>query len=178
MLTPIFAMAAKSPVYCNPVNLNYQVQHPNAKGNPEIWVREGADPSIALFNDKYYLFSSKNDRYWQSENLVDWKPLKPSSIKKLPGLRNYAPTVVTIGDRLYFKDGNGGGPVYSTQTPENPDSWTPVSGKGWRKPDAQFFLDDNGKLWINFGCFNDGFLFLQEMDMKEFVPTGEPQRRL
>jgi len=164
------------PVYCNPLNLNYQVQHPNNKRNSEIWVREGADPSIAIFKDKYYLFSSMSDGYWQSENLVDWISLKPSSIEKLPGLRRYAPTVVTIGDTLFFKDGNGSNPVYSTQTPEDPDSWKQVSPEGWRRPDAQFFLDDDGKLWINYGCFNDGFLFLQAMDMNDFMPKGESHK--
>jgi len=176
MFAPVFASAAKSPVYCNPLNLNYQVQHPNANKNNEIWVREGADPSIALFKDKYYLFSSMNDRYWESENLVDWKSLKPSSIKILPGLRSYAPTVVVIGDTFYFKDGNGGGPVYATTTPENPDSWKQASSKGWRQPDAQFFLDDDGKLWIAYGCFHDGNLFIQEVDTKTFMPKGESHK--
>jgi len=176
ILIPLIGVVAEPPVYCNPLDLDYQVQNPNDKRNKDMWIREGADPSIALFKDKYYLFSSMNDRYWQSDNMVDWKTLKPSSVKTLPGLRRYAPTVVTIGDTLYFKDGNGDNPVYSTQTPEDPDSWKPVSGKKWRKPDAQFFLNDDGKLWINFGCFNDGWLYLQEMDMKDFVPTGKPHK--
>jgi hypothetical protein len=29
MLIPVFAMGAEPAVYCNPLNLNYQVQHPN-----------------------------------------------------------------------------------------------------------------------------------------------------
>ncbi len=164
---------ASQPIYCNPLNLNYQVQHPNETFNKEIWVREGADPSIATFKDKYYLFSSVSDGYWQSENLVDWKSLKPSVIEKLPGLRNYAPTVVVMRDTLYFKDGNGSGPVYASSTPEDADSWKQVSPEGWHKADCQFFLDDDGKLWIAYGCFHDGNLFIQEIDTKTFMPKGE-----
>jgi hypothetical protein len=169
--------ASSDPVYCNPLNLDYQVQRPNETKDPLIknalWVREGADPSIALFNNKYYLFSSKNDRYWVSDNLVHWRSLKPSSSTVLPGLRSYAPTVVVIGDTFYFKDGNGNGAVYGTQTPDNPDSWKQVSPQGWRKPDAQFFLDDDGTLWIAYGCAPDGKLYLQEVDIDTFMPKGE-----
>jgi len=71
------------PVYCNPLNLNYRVQHPNSGGKEARWVREGTDPTVGLFKGKYYLFSSVSEGYWGSENLVDWKSLKPSSILNL-----------------------------------------------------------------------------------------------
>ncbi len=153
--------------------MSYQIQNPNDKQNPSLWIREGADPTVAIFKNKYYLFSSVSEGYWASENLVDWKSIKPSSIRNLPILRHYAPTAVTIGDTLYLKDGNGQGAVYGTKTPENPDSWKQVSPEGWHKPDAQFFLDEDGKLWISYGCSNTGFLYIQEIDTKTFLPKGD-----
>ncbi len=173
LLAPIFAMAAEAPVHCNPLNLNYRVQPPNARGKEAKWVREGADPTMAIFNDKYYLFSSVQEGYWESENLVDWKSLKPANILTLPNLHNYAPTVVVIGDTFYFKDGNGPGPVFGTKTPDDPDSWTQASTTGWHKTDAQFFLDDDGKLWIVYGCGTSGLLEIQEVDTETLMPKGE-----
>jgi xylan 1,4-beta-xylosidase len=161
------------PVYCNPLNLNYQVQPPNNGGKEASWVREGADPTMGLFKGKYYLFSSVSEGYWESENLVDWKSLRPSSILNFPILHNYAPTVVVIGDMFYFKDGNGPGPVYGTRTPEDPDSWKQVSPEGWHKSDCQFFLDDDSRLWIAYGCSPTGYLYIQEIDTDTLMPKGE-----
>ena len=164
---------ASNQVYCNPINLNYQVQHPNDTGDKNLWVREGADPSFATFKGKYYLFSSVSEGYWESENLVDWKSLKPTSILNLPILHNYAPTVFVMGDSIYLKDGNGPGPVYGTKTPEYPDSWKQVSPEGWHKADCQFFLDDDESLWIVYGCSPTGYLYIQKIDTKTFMPKGE-----
>lgn len=172
---PAQAVDPQPPVYCNPLNLDYTVQHPNEKGNETLWIREGADPAVVLFNDKYYLFSSMSYTYWVSDNLVDWKSLRPANILNLPILRSYAPTAVVIGDTVYLKDGNGSGPVFATKTPENPDSWKQVS-ENWHKADAQFFLDDDGKLWIAYGCSNTGYLQIQEVDTETFMPKGEPTK--
>ena len=166
------AAAAEAPIYCNPLNLDYTVQNPNEKGNETLWIREGADPTVVLFGGKYYLFSSMSYSYWESENLADWKSLTPSSILKLPILRSYAPTAVVIGDTVYLKDGNGSGPVFSTKTPQNPDSWKQVS-ENWHKADAQFFYDDDGRLWIAFGCSHTGNLNIQEVDKQTLMPKGE-----
>jgi xylan 1,4-beta-xylosidase len=163
-----------NPVYCNPINLNYNVQRPNADHtNKSVWLREGADPSIAIFEDNYYLFSSVSDCYWRSSDLVNWNPLTPSDTSKLPILYSYAPTVVIIKDKMYLKDGNGAGSMYSTSTPDNPDSWLPIPGSAWHKPDTQFFLDDDGKLWDVYGCSPTGYLHIQEIDTTTFSVKGE-----
>ena len=162
------------PVYCNPINLNYNVQHPNAdRKNDSIWLREGADPSITIFKDHYYLFSSVSDCYWRSNDLVNWEPLTPSDTSRLPIIYSYAPTVVVIKDRMYLKDGNGHGSVYYSSTPDNPDSWLPIPGSAWRKPDTQFFLDDDGRLWDVYGCSPTGYLHIQEIDTTTFKVKGK-----
>jgi hypothetical protein len=161
------------PVYCNPINLNYMVQHPNSTTNNTIFLREGADPSIAIFKGYYYLFSSVSNCYWQSANLTDWKSLKPLDLHTtLPILQNYAPTVVAMGDTLYLKDGNGKGFVYKTSTPEDPDSWKVIPGTNWHFPDAQFFLDDDERLWITYGCSSSGFISIQELNTLSFQVKG------
>lgn len=53
-------------VYCTPLNLNDRVQHPNSGDHlfvKSVWLREEADPSIAIFNGVYYLFSLISDCY-------------------------------------------------------------------------------------------------------------------
>ncbi|WP_430817177.1 family 43 glycosylhydrolase [Carboxylicivirga sp. RSCT41] len=168
---------ALHPVYCNPINLNYNVQYAK-RPRPEwkdkgIMVREGADPTIVLFKDKYYLFSSVSDCYWSSDNLTEWGPITPTDTVNLPIIFNYAPTVVVINDKMYLKDGNGDGCVYSTESPDDPNSWKPMQNKGWLRPDSQFFLDDDGRLWNVYGCSPTGYLHIQEMDIETFTVIGK-----
>ena len=165
------------PIYCNPINLSYHVQK-SKRPNPEwkgkdIILREGADPTITIFKDKYYLFSSVSDTYWRSDNLVNWEPLTPADKENLPIIYNYAPTVVVIEERMYLKDGNGGGTVYYTDTPDDPDSWKLVQGKSQKRPDSQFFLDDDGRLWNVYGCNNSGYLHIQELNTETFEIFGK-----
>ncbi|MEL7117819.1 MAG: family 43 glycosylhydrolase, partial [Bacteroidota bacterium] len=72
-----------------------------------------------------------------------------------------------------LKDGNGGGTVYFTDTLDDPDSWKPVQGKSQKRPDSQFFLDDDGRLWNVYGCNNSGYLHIQELNTETFEIFGK-----
>lgn len=43
--------------YCNPLDLGYRYQHMNEDGRVFAG-REGADPTLVLFKERYYLFVS------------------------------------------------------------------------------------------------------------------------
>jgi xylan 1,4-beta-xylosidase len=61
--------AQKNPeqeIFCNPLKLNYRYQLDLPSR------REAADPSLAFFKDKYYLFASKSGGCWVSDNLIKW----------------------------------------------------------------------------------------------------------
>ena len=63
--------------FCNPLNFTYQYQF-NQKENGFSLNREAADPSMILFNGKYYLFPSMTRGFLVSDDMTEWKlcPLK------------------------------------------------------------------------------------------------------
>ena len=60
--------------YCNPVNVNYRYQFNDDQRQKEIKVaREAADPSMILFQGKYYIFASMTLGVWVSDDMVRWE---------------------------------------------------------------------------------------------------------
>ena len=49
--------------YCNPLDLGYRYQHMK-EGACAAGFREGADPTLVLFKDWYYLFVSMSAGFW------------------------------------------------------------------------------------------------------------------
>ena len=62
-------------IHIYPINVPYRYQFnmdPRAHGKLQI-DREAADPSMILFQGKYYIFASMNLSVWVSEDMVDWQ---------------------------------------------------------------------------------------------------------
>jgi len=54
-----YSSCSSKKTFCNPLNLNYSIHNDNHGGEiPAAPFREGADPSIEIFQDEYFLFSS------------------------------------------------------------------------------------------------------------------------
>ena len=67
--------------YCNPINVPYRYQFnmdPRSDGKLQI-DREAADPSMILFQGKYYMFVSMNLSVWVSEDMADRKSTRLNS---------------------------------------------------------------------------------------------------
>lgn len=153
--------------FCNPVNLSYRF----CLDSPSR--REAADPTIAWFKDRYYLFASKSGGYWHSGDLVNWTFIKTSEIP----VEEYAPTVVAIEDTLYFL-------ASSTEKSTLYKSGDPLSGK-WsiareslEMPvwDPALFLDDDKHLYLYWGCSNMNPIYGVEVDYKKnFSFMGDPK---
>lgn len=171
--------------YCNPLNLNYHIQAPNSGGNRDNpgpdnwWFREAADPSVVIFDDEYYLFSSVTKGYWASKDLCDWEFIALDDWRQLPNLRHYAPTAVVIDGVMYLAPGNSPlAGVFKSSTPRDPASWTemPDTGKpatGIHYPDAQLFYDEDcDRLYYTYGCSPEGYIHIQELDKKTFTPKS------
>lgn len=170
----------KPTTFCNPINLNYyMIEHGsfgagNWKGQEEYAFREAADPSICVFNDKYYLFTSIADGYWVSDDLTTWSFLniedKSDGMMGNPAF--FAPTAVKIDDTMYYTRGGTG--IWKTQTPQDPNSWTLMPDTTHGLDDIQFFYDsDIDKLYVTHGCSGKYEIYIQEFDKKTMTPIGE-----
>lgn len=78
--------------YCNPLDLSYRYQHMKEGGNRAAH-REGADPTLIRFKERYYFFVSMSAGFWHSPDLLNWEfHANPDLL-----IYDYAPDVRQIG---------------------------------------------------------------------------------
>ncbi len=153
--------------YCNPLDLSYRYQH--MKEQKSLSHREGADPTLIFFKGIYYAFVSMSAGFWHSKDLLNWEfhPNKDLLIY------DYAPDVRQLGDYLYFcasrREKNC--PILRTTDPLN---------KAFEEVNAPFpfwdpdlFQDDDGRVYLYWGCTNTEPVWGVEMDPETMLPIGE-----
>ena len=152
------------PEYCNPLNLNYKYQHYGKHAH-----REGADPTLIYFKNKYYLFVSMSAGFYHSDDLINWQWHENRSLD----IYNYAPDVRQNGEYLYFCASSRGTPsnIWRTKDPLS-DNFEKVSSPFpfW---DPDLFFDDDGRVYLYWGCGNIEPLWGTELDPKTMTPIGE-----
>lgn len=171
LLTSPCMMAKRNPkrIICNPLELNYMFQQ---EGIPR---REAADPVGIYFKDNYYIFASKSYGYWTSKDMVRWTYIP---CKTIPVIMDYAPTVMEYKGELYFTVSSDGKPTrfFKNANPQN-DEWEEVPTK-FTLPgqhDPAFFKDDDGRVYLYWGCSNELPIVGVEVDPEDgFAPIGEP----
>ena len=164
VISALGSQAQKQKSFCNPINLNYRFQSN---------YREAADPAIIRYKDKYLLFASHCGGYWYSDDLLDWTFLP---IESLSAIRKYAPGVITIGNTVYYMASSRSKDyVYYTTNPFE-DDWKRMDKKlpmdVW---DPQFFQDDDGKVYLYWGCSNKETEPIRVVELDENMqPKTEP----
>ena len=156
----------KERTFCNPMNLNYRFQP-----SSNISYREAADPAMIRYKDKYILFVSHSGGYWYSDDMLEWKFL---AIKSLP-IEDYAPDAITINDTTYYTaSAIVKKPIYYTTNPFE-DNWRPME-KTLPFPvwDPNFFRDDDGKIYLYWGCSDTRPINGVRLDSK-MQPVTEPK---
>ena len=160
------AYAQNDRIIANPVDLNYRFQSGN---------REAADPVCEYFKGKYYLFASKSGGYWSSPDLVKWTYI-PS--KTIGTIENYAPAILVLNNALYYLASGDPVMIYKNSNPDN-DNWELIDTQ-FRFPlagntDPAFFEDDDGRVYIYWGCSNKDPIAGVEVDPQNgFKVIGEP----
>jgi xylan 1,4-beta-xylosidase len=151
---------------CNPMNLSYRFQ-PDEPSR-----REAADPSVIWFGDRYYLFASKSGGYWHSTNLAEWNFLATDEIPT----EEYAPTAIVIEDIVYFlASSREKSTVYKSADPLTGKWDIAVESLDMPVWDPAFFLDEDNRLYLYWGCSNTDPLFGVEIDYENnFAFIGEP----
>ncbi|MDR1861261.1 MAG: family 43 glycosylhydrolase [Bacteroidales bacterium] len=157
---------------CNPVNLSYRFQPEAIAGRVNGRVpsyREGADPTVVLFGDRYYAFVSHSGGYFSSADLIHWELVVANDVFPVEA---YAPTAVVIGDAVYVVASGVGRVIRSTA----PDSgqWAVVNPAfPLTFTDPALFLDDDGRLYYYAGCSDSTPIYGYELSPKTFEPLSE-----
>lgn len=157
------------PYICNPLNIAYKYQITDSRGIKATY-REAADPSMARFGGRYYLFPSMTAGFLVSDDMSNWT-FHP--LKGVP-LYDYAPDVRVIGDELYYSASHKtkNGSFYRTQDPiggvfEEIEGTFPF----W---DPNLFQDEDGRIYFYWGCSNVTPIYGVELDSDTMKPIGEP----
>lgn len=154
--------------YCNPINIPYKYQFNKTPEGDIIASREGADPSLIVFNEKYILFPSMACGFYYSEDLVSWE-YHPTPF--LPNY-DYAPDVRKVGEYLYYCASNHEhGTYYRTKDPFS-DDWEKLDGEFpfW---DPNMFCDDDGRIYFYWGSSTTEPIYGIELDKDTLKPIGE-----
>jgi len=162
--------------FCNPMNLDYGFT-PIPNFSEQGRHRATADPVIAYFKDKYYLFSTNQWGYWVSDDLVDWKFISRKFLQPYHKVFDElcAPATLVLGDSLlvigstYEKDFT----LWYSQKPQT-DTWKEAvhafTAGAW---DPAFFEDDDKRVYLYHGSSNFYPMYGQEIDRKTLQPIGE-----
>ncbi|MFZ2286976.1 MAG: family 43 glycosylhydrolase [Bacteroidales bacterium] len=136
----------KQKTYCNPLDLNYRFQYTDS-----VSYREAADPAMIRYNDKFILFVSHSGGYWHSDDLDVWTYLPVSSLP----IEDYAPDAIAINDTVYYSASAAARkPFYYTTEPFQ-DDWRPMKDTlPFAVWDPHFFRDDDGSIYLYWGCSN------------------------
>jgi len=154
--------------YCNPLDLGYRYQHLRDNGKFTA-AREGADPTLIYYKGLYYVFVSMSAGFWYSEDLVNWKFHANKDLL----IYDYAPDVRQVGEYLYFCASRWANncPILRTTDPLS-DRFEEVSAPFpfW---DPDIFCDDDGRVYLYWGCSNVRPIYGVELDAETMLPIGE-----
>jgi len=64
--------------YCNPIDIDYSYMS-HYRANNNVSYRSGADPAVVNFKGRYYMFVTRSHGYWASDDMSNWKFIKPQS---------------------------------------------------------------------------------------------------
>ncbi|KUK75728.1 MAG: Beta-xylosidase, partial [Proteiniphilum acetatigenes] len=64
--------------YCNPIDIDYTYMS-HYRAERDVSYRSGADPAVVNFRGKYYMFVTRSHGYWVSEDMGNWKFIRPQS---------------------------------------------------------------------------------------------------
>lgn len=153
--------------FANPLNLSYRYQSVRTFGKWAFY-REGADPTLVYFKEKYYLFVSMSAGFWYSDDLAAWQFHENKDLN----INDYAPDVRQVGEYLYFSASRSGiSPILRTLDPLS-DKFEQVSCPFpfW---DPDIFCDEDGRVYFYWGCSAKEPIYGVELDPQTMTPITE-----
>lgn len=137
------------PYFCNPIDCVYRYQFiPNPHTGKISINREAADPSVILFQGKYYLFASMTLSVWVSDDLCHWESHRLP--EELP-LYGYAPDACVAGEWVYFTASHLAGKCVFYRTKDILNGPYERIDTHMCYHDPHLFYDD-GRFFFYWGC--------------------------
>ena len=158
-------------IVCNPVDLPYAYSHVRSLTGKRSLSREAADPSIVLFQGTYFLFASMTPGFFHSKDLVTWELERSETFPAY----DYAPDVREVDGALIISASRRGkpSPFYRTADPLA-DDFVEISPGTFPFWDPNLYQDDDGRVYLYWGC--DARVPVQgvELDPTSYEPLGAP----
>ncbi|SMC79302.1 F5/8 type C domain-containing protein [Moheibacter sediminis] len=161
--------------YCNPINIDYGY-------TPfEVFSKQGkhratADPVIVNFKDQLFLFSTNQEGYWYSDDMLDWKFVYRKFLRDDKYIHDLnAPAAWVMKDTLYVYGSTWEQdfPIYKSTNPTK-DEWEiavdTLKVGAW---DPAFHYDeDKNKLYLYWGSSNEWPLLGTEVKVNTMQSEG------
>ncbi|GAA1834989.1 family 43 glycosylhydrolase [Agromyces salentinus] len=157
-------------VVCNPLDLAYRYQDVRTPFAGRSVHREAADPTVVFFRDRYFMFASMTRGFWHSDDLVEWT-LQPTD--RLPAV-DYAPDVREVDGALLFTASRRSNGRFFRSVDPLADDFVEIAPSDIAFWDPDTFQDDDGRLYLYWGCSHKAPIQGVELDRGTFQRIGDP----
>lgn len=159
--------------YCNPIDIDYTYMS-HYRASRDVSYRSGADPAVVNFKGKYYMFVTRSHGYWSSNDMSNWKFIRPQSWYFNGS--NAPAAAVRNGKILVLADPSGRGAVIETDNPELGDWKTnfAVINTSNGVQDPNIFVDDDNRVYLYEESSNKWPIRGVELDTANYyIPMGD-----
>lgn len=161
--------------YCNPINIDYGYT-PFDVFSQQGKHRATADPVIVNFKDQLFLFSTNQEGYWYSDDMLHWKFIYRKFLRDNKYTHDLnAPAVWSMKDTLYVYGSTWESdfPIWKSTNPTK-DDWKialdTLKVGAW---DPAFHYDEDvNKLYLYWGSSNEWPLLGTEINTKTLQSEG------
>jgi len=170
-----FQLFSQQKTYCNPINIDYGYT-PFEAFSKQGKHRATADPVIVNFKDQLFLFSTNQEGYWYSDDMLDWKFVYRKFLRDNKYIHDLnAPAVWVMKDTLYVYGSTWEQdfPIWKSTNPTH-DEWEiavdTLKVGAW---DPAFHYDeDKNKLYLYWGSSNEWPLLGTEIKVNTMQSEG------
>lgn len=161
--------------YCNPINIDYGYT-PFDVFSKQGKHRATADPVIVNFKDDLYLFSTNQEGYWHSDDMLHWKFISRKFLRDDKYIHDLnAPAAWVMKDTLYVYGSTWESdfPIWKSTNPKKDDWKIAVDTLKVGAWDPAFHYDeDKDKLYLYWGSSNEWPLLGTEINTKTMQSEG------
>lgn len=168
-------LSSQQKTYCNPINIDYGYT-PFDVFSAQGKHRATADPVIVNFKDDLFLFSTNQEGYWHSDDMLHWTFVSRKFLRDNKYIHDLnAPAVWAMKDTLYVYGSTWESdfPIWKSTNPKKDDWKIAVDTLKVGAWDPAFHYDeDQDKLYLYWGSSNEWPLLGTEINTKTMQSEG------